>query len=264
MRDVHMEPLRPAYGREEFEREVLEYSSALKGFARSLTGNSSAADDLVQETFIKALMSWESFTPGTHMKAWLFTIMRNTFTSGKRVSWRNIPLDYDLAARTIPNRGRDQSEIEEWTQEFAAIAPLLGFLPGDMRDAVVAVHYLGMQYTEACEVLQTEVGTIKSRVSRGLETIRDHMHQLKNHPFDLSNWATATEGVHPNHPYFQVAKAYEDIYKAIALRPAQSLVREIPIPVQTKKKKSDLDAAWEDLIASGSLTHAEDLEGLMR
>ena len=79
----------------------------LRAFARSLTGNQESADDLAQETLVKAWQSRATFIPGTNLKAWLFTILRNQFYSDRRRAWRQAPWDQDAAER-IPGGGEDQ------------------------------------------------------------------------------------------------------------------------------------------------------------
>ena len=79
----------------------------LRAFARSLTGNQEGADDLAQETLVKAWQSRATFIPGTNLKAWLFTILRNQFYSDRRRAWRQAPWDQDAAER-IPGGGEDQ------------------------------------------------------------------------------------------------------------------------------------------------------------
>ena len=91
----------------DFKTELLGLVPFLRAFARSLTGNQEAADDLAQETLVKAWQSRSSFIPGTNLKAWLFTILRNQFYSDRRRAWRQAPWDQDAAER-IPGGGEDQ------------------------------------------------------------------------------------------------------------------------------------------------------------
>ena len=81
----------------DFKTELLGLVPFLRAFARSLTGNQEAADDLAQETLVKAWQSRASFIPGTNLKAWLFTILRNQFYSDRRRAWRQAPWDQDAA-----------------------------------------------------------------------------------------------------------------------------------------------------------------------
>src|SRR5580658_10715354 len=91
----------------DFRTELLGLVPFLRAFARSLTGNQETADDLAQETLVKAWQSRASFVPGTNLKAWLFTILRNQFYSDRRRAWRQAPWDQEMAER-IPAGGAQQ------------------------------------------------------------------------------------------------------------------------------------------------------------
>src|ERR1700677_3223950 len=101
----------------DFKTEMLGLVPFLRAFARSLTGNQEAADDLTQETMNKAWQSRSSFIPGTNLKAWLFTILRNQFYSDRRRAWRQAPWDQDAAER-IPGASEEQS----WAAELSDTA----------------------------------------------------------------------------------------------------------------------------------------------
>ncbi|WP_306259790.1 sigma-70 family RNA polymerase sigma factor [Pararhizobium sp. IMCC21322] len=133
----------------------------LRAFALSLSGNSSSADDLVQETLVKAWNKQSSFQMGTNIKAWLFTILRNEFYSQMRKKGREISdaegnLTERMAAHPEQNGKMD-------LQDFKAA---LATLPEDQREAIVLVGASGLSYEEASEICGVAVGTIKSRVSR--------------------------------------------------------------------------------------------------
>lgn len=240
---------RPAYGRRDFEREMVGFSTPLLTFALSLTRHRERAEDLVQDTYAKALIAWETYEPGTNMKAWLFTIARNALYSESRRTWRNVGLEQGFAER-IPDTSSNQESHEEFMQDFCAIAPLLGFLPMEMRDSLVAVYFCGMKYEEASRVFDVEIGTVKSRVSRALIALRNALPERRRHPFDVSPWATASSDVPKDHPYFPVAKAYEEIYAMVMERPQM-----LPDRVNFVKKKepNKLEDAWRELVASGAL-----------
>ena len=106
-------PLRHEPGKEagkdegdgDFKNELLALIPFLRAFARSLTGNQEGADDLAQETLVKAWQSRATFIPGTNLKAWLFTILRNQFYSDRRRAWRQAPWDQDAAELTAGRAG---------------------------------------------------------------------------------------------------------------------------------------------------------------
>jgi DNA-directed RNA polymerase specialized sigma24 family protein len=96
-----------------FKAGLIELIPFLRAFARSLCGNPEMADDLAQETLVKAWQAREMFAPGTNLKAWLFTILRNQFYSDRRRAWRQAPWDQDAAER-IPGSAGEQT----WAAEF--------------------------------------------------------------------------------------------------------------------------------------------------
>src|SRR5450432_4217313 len=131
----------------DFKTELLGLVPFLRAFARSLTGNQEAADDLAQETLVKAWQSRSSFVPGTNLKAWLFTILRNQFYSDHRRSWRQSPWDADAAERIPGNSG-----AQEWAAELSDVARALKALPIEQREALVLVGAGGFAYDEAAKI----------------------------------------------------------------------------------------------------------------
>src|SRR6201994_1296260 len=118
----------------DFRSELLALIPFLRAFARSLTGNQEGADDLAQETLVKAWQSRSTFTPGTNLKAWLFTILRNQFYSDRRRAWRQAPWDQDAAER-IPGSSAEQS----WAAELSDTARALSQLSDEQREALILV-----------------------------------------------------------------------------------------------------------------------------
>src|SRR3984957_4408709 len=118
----------------DFKTEMLGLVPFLRAFARSLTGNQEAADDLAQETLVKAWQSRSSFIAGTNLKAWLFTILRNQFYSDRRRAWRQAPWDQDAAER-IPGGGEDQLHSAELSDTVRA----LKHLSDEQREALILV-----------------------------------------------------------------------------------------------------------------------------
>jgi len=234
-----------AYSRTAFEKEMVAQASALKGFARSIVRNQSETEDLVQETFTKALSAWESFEPGSSMKAWLFTILRNTHTGRMRRAWRNVPLDPTFA---------------EVIQELCAIAPILASLPHEQRDAIVGARYVGMSYDELAVALDCALGTVKSRVSRAVDALEENMARQVIYEYDLSAWATASKKVPKDHPYFPIAKAYEEIF--LFVRESSNI--EVSETEKLSPKTEDLDVLWKQLEESGALESEEPLDRRMR
>ena len=133
----------------------------LRAFAVSLCGSIHLADDLVQETLVKAWSNSDRFEPGSNLKAWLFTILRNTYFSiGRRSGVEVQDIDGAYAGR-FAILGDQESRLD--LQDFRRV---LAELPGDQREALALVGAAGLSYEEAAKVCGTAVGTIKSRVNR--------------------------------------------------------------------------------------------------
>jgi len=146
---------------EALRTQVLEFLPALRAFARSLTRNRTEADDLVQETLLKALANIDKFDPGTNLRAWLFTILRNTYYTEIRKRRREAD-GLSVLAQQDANIGPGQ----EWSVTLSSLKEALAQLPDDQREALVLVGAAGLSYEEAAEVCGCALGTIKSRVNR--------------------------------------------------------------------------------------------------
>jgi RNA polymerase sigma-70 factor, ECF subfamily len=133
----------------------------LRAFAMSLCGKIDHADDLVQETLLRALTNIDSFEPGTNMSAWLFTILRNLFRSEYRKRRREVEDGDGRFSGTLKSQP-DQPGHMEFEEFRAALAQL----PPDQREALVLVGASGFSYEEAAQICGSAVGTIKSRVNR--------------------------------------------------------------------------------------------------
>ncbi|MBI5470359.1 sigma-70 family RNA polymerase sigma factor [Candidatus Kaiserbacteria bacterium] len=153
----------------EFSREFTSYIPNLRAFAISLTANPDTADDLVQDTLLKAWAASESFDMGTNMRAWLFTILRNTHVSNMRRNRREVnPGDtaYQQMAESLAVPGGQQSNID--MMEFKRA---LEILPQDQLEALLLVGGAGFSYEQASKIAEVPVGTIKSRVNRARGTL---------------------------------------------------------------------------------------------
>ena len=133
----------------------------LRAFAMSLCGKIDHADDLVQETLLRALTNIASFEPGTNMSAWLFTILRNLFRSEYRKRRREVEDADGRFSATLKTQPGQPSHME-----FEEFRTALGQLPPDQREALVLVGASGFSYEEAAQICGSAVGTIKSRVNR--------------------------------------------------------------------------------------------------
>ena len=144
-----------------FKQQLVEAIPMLRGFARSLSGNHDRADDLVQETLVKAIANRDKYKMGTNLHAWLVTILRNQYYSEGRRRWREISDAEGTHAARLAEQPVHSARLE--MREFMAA---LQALPADQREALVLIGASGLSYEEAAEVLGTRVGTVKSRVSR--------------------------------------------------------------------------------------------------
>jgi RNA polymerase sigma-70 factor (ECF subfamily) len=151
---------------DDFKTELLGLVPFLRAFARSLCGSHEGADDLAQEALVKAWQSRDSFVPGTNLKAWLFTILRNQFYSDRRRAWRQAPWDQE-AAEKIPGGGQDQG----WSAELSDTARALRVLTDEQREALILVGAGGFSYEDAAEICNCAVGTVKSRVARARKAL---------------------------------------------------------------------------------------------
>jgi RNA polymerase sigma-70 factor (ECF subfamily) len=140
----------------------------LRAFAMSLSGSADRADDLVQETVVRAMANIGSFTPGTNMAAWLFTILRNSFRSQYRKRRREVedPDGSYLASLKLPPEQFGRLEFKELIEALAE-------LPYVQREALLLVAASGFSYDEAAAICGTAVGTIKSRVSRARQRLAE-------------------------------------------------------------------------------------------
>jgi RNA polymerase sigma-70 factor (ECF subfamily) len=138
----------------------------MRGFARSLCRDQTLADDLVQDALVSALRRQETFTTGTNLKAWLFTIVRNQFYGDKRRSWRSMPLDQKMAEETLVAVSNPMAVLELEDVRAAMLT-----LCVEQREALILVAVSGLSYEEAARIGGCAVGTIKSRVSRARQTL---------------------------------------------------------------------------------------------
>jgi RNA polymerase sigma-70 factor (ECF subfamily) len=153
---------------ERFKKDLVALIPHLRAFARTLTGNAAAADDLAQDAMLKAWDARQSFQMGTNMKAWTFMILRNQFYSDKRRSWRSTQLDQEAAERTLVATDDPSSPLA-----LDELRLSINKLPPEQREALILVGAGGFAYEEAAEICGCAVGTVKSRVSRARRALQD-------------------------------------------------------------------------------------------
>jgi RNA polymerase sigma-70 factor (ECF subfamily) len=143
------------------QKELAQLVPNLRAFARSLCGNTDQADDLVQETLVKAWRSRSSFAEGSNLKAWLFTILRNTFLSERRKRKFEVHDTDGKLAMQLSVKGEQPGHMDliDFAKAFAT-------LPAEQREALILVGAEGFAYEDAALMCGCAVGTIKSRVNR--------------------------------------------------------------------------------------------------
>ncbi len=167
--------------REEFEREALVHLDTLYNVAVRLCGNSSDADDLVQDTVMKAFRAWDKYEPGTNCRAWLLTIMRNTFINQyRRESRRPSAVHYDSVEDSSVFEAVQDRDPEGSFFRFivdAEVKQAIQDLPEEFRVPVVLSDVEGMSYAEIAEILGVPVGTVKSRLFRGRRRLQQRLYE---------------------------------------------------------------------------------------
>jgi RNA polymerase sigma-70 factor (ECF subfamily) len=160
-RTVHDAAGPDGVGGQSWRDAVVLMIPALRAFAWSLSHNSADADDLVQDTLIKAWTHRDKFEVGTNLRAWLFTILRNTYYTAAVRRRREVRDETGKYAATLTT-----GPTQEWSLAMRALQAGLAQLPDEHREALILVGAAGLTYEEAAEVCGCALGTIKSRVNR--------------------------------------------------------------------------------------------------
>ncbi len=165
-----------------FEREALAHLDSVFCFARSLTGNDTAAEDLTQDTFLNALRHWTQYTPGTNCRSWLFTICRNLrarqATREKRVELADTAELDSLASAALHaslGEGDREGGFFDMPELGDTLARELARLPEEYREVVVLADVHDQSYPEIARVLGVPVGTVKSRLFRGRRLLQESL-----------------------------------------------------------------------------------------
>ena len=160
----------PSAAGRSFDDEALPHLDALYRVALRLTMDPSQAEDLVQDTMLKAYRSWRQYRPGTNAKGWLLTILRNTFINDYRRR-KLEPIAMDLEAAEPHAIAREMAESDPEGAFFSQIVDekvleAIDALPTEFREVLVLSDMEGMSYADIAETLQVPVGTVKSRLFR--------------------------------------------------------------------------------------------------
>jgi RNA polymerase sigma-70 factor, ECF subfamily len=187
-----------------FERDAMPYLDQLYGAAMRMTRNPTDAEDLVQETYMKAFAAFDSFSDGTNLKAWLFRILTNTYINIYRKKQRQ-PFqtgtddltDWQLhEAESHTSRGLRSAEAEALDRlADVDVVEALAAMPEDFRMAVYLADVEGFSYKEIAEIMDTPVGTVMSRLHRGRKLLRE---LLEDYAIERGLIPAATGGGDPS------------------------------------------------------------------
>jgi RNA polymerase sigma-70 factor (ECF subfamily) len=172
-----------ARDRVRFEEEALGLADQVYRVARRMVSTREEAEDLVQDTYARAFRSWQSYTPGTNLRAWLLRILTNlNVDRGRRIQRRpdETPLDegdYYLANRLAEQAGEQSLDQERAVERLSqdSIVNALADLPDDFRDVVVLVDIGEFSYADAAQILDIPIGTVMSRLHRGRKQLRKEL-----------------------------------------------------------------------------------------
>ena len=170
--------------RKQFEAEAVPHMDALYRTALRMTKNQTDAEDLVQETMVKAYRFWDKFEPGSNCRAWLFKIMTNIFINEYRSKSRtpvSVNMDdiddnflYGQLASTIPGRTPEEEMFAKIFDDDVKKA--IEELPDDFRLVVVLSFLEGFSYQEIADIIELQLGTVKSRLHRGRKLLQKKLH----------------------------------------------------------------------------------------
>ncbi|MEW5842357.1 MAG: sigma-70 family RNA polymerase sigma factor [Bacteroidota bacterium] len=157
----------------EFEKEAVPHMDAVYNFALRMTGDEDDADDLVQETFLKAFRFFDKFEKGTNCKAWLFRILKNSYINDYRKQTKEPDkVDYEDVQNFYENIKSDQVEMRHYEQDAFTnllddeISSAITDLPEDFRTVIILSDIEGFTYEEIADFVDIPVGTVRSRLHR--------------------------------------------------------------------------------------------------
>jgi RNA polymerase sigma-70 factor (ECF subfamily) len=154
-----------------FRDALLAAVPSLRAFAISLSGNVDRADDLVQDTLVRAISNAHRFEPGTNLHAWLFTILRNLFHSEYRKRRREVEDPDGAYAEQLTSQPEQGARLD-----FEDFRAALATLPSEQREALLLVGASGFSYEETAAICGCAVGTVKSRVNRARTRLSGLLH----------------------------------------------------------------------------------------
>ena len=163
----------------EFEREAVPHMDLLYNYALRMTGNTADADDIVQETYLKAFRFWDKYEKGTNIKAWLFRIMKNSYINRyRKESKEPDTVDYDEVKNFYNTIKDDSTDTDDLGERMFGnllsdeVAKALESLPVDFRTVVILCDIEGLTYEEIADFVEIPIGTVRSRLHRGRKMLR--------------------------------------------------------------------------------------------
>jgi RNA polymerase sigma-70 factor (ECF subfamily) len=179
----------------DFDAEAMPHMNILHGYALKITGNQLDADDLVQETFLRAFRFFDKFEKGTNCKAWLFRVMKNLFINKYRKNQREPgKVDYDEIENyfdTIRSDKLDSSDLQEKVFSNLLdddVTKALNSLQDDFKTVVILCDLEGLSYEEIAEFIQCPIGTVRSRLHRGRKMLQQKLYNYaKEKGYDVEN-----------------------------------------------------------------------------
>lgn len=165
--------------------ELLTHLPALRAFALSLTRNRATADDMMQDTVLKAWTNMDKFDPGTNLRAWLFTILRNNFYSSRRKLNREVADVDNVFSDNLSVKPEHDGRLQMMDFKQA-----LNELPDEQREALILVGASGFSYEDAADMCGVATGTIKSRVNRARAKLTELLHLDDDEALELTDGAT--------------------------------------------------------------------------
>ena len=166
----------------QFEREFMPFINPLFNFAFRLSLDEDDANDLVQDTYLKAYRFFDSYQPGTNAKAWLFRILKNTFINEfRRKSKQPTKVDYQEVESSYNSDDVEDNHTTdvraETTQDFVGdeVAKALNDIDVDFRTVIVLCDLEGFTYEEMAKILDIPIGTVRSRLHRARNLLKDRL-----------------------------------------------------------------------------------------
>src|SRR5271156_6483689 len=182
-----------------FEELAIPLFDSLYNFARWLAQNQNDAEDLLQETYLKALRSYASFEPGTNFRAWIFQILKNTFLGSRSKLERRMTLAMD-SEEDLPTTSATPESLLIGRSDIEAVRSAIEQLPSIFREVILLSDVEDAPYREIAEILSIPIGTVMSRLARARKMVRDSLRSARKAPLseDVSHpGLTSRNGILP-------------------------------------------------------------------